>query len=64
MLAADSVGLGDRRGCNEPKELLEVNNGFLYRRISLKLEGWRRAVVAGRQLRVISLHVRTFEVAS
>jgi hypothetical protein len=51
------------------KSCLKVNNGLLYRTVSLKLEGVRviyyarRAaparVIAGRQLRVSSLRVRT-----
>jgi hypothetical protein len=53
------------------KSCLKLNNGLLYRTVSLKLEGGglytklgarRRAVVAGRQLRVSSLRVRTVEV--
>jgi hypothetical protein len=28
--SVDSVGLGDRRGCDECKEFLKVNNGLLY----------------------------------
>jgi hypothetical protein len=35
----DSVGLGDRRGCDECKSGLKVNNGLLNRTVSLKLEG-------------------------
>jgi hypothetical protein len=37
----NSVGLGDRRGCDECKKCLKVNNGLLYRTVSLKLEGGR-----------------------
>jgi hypothetical protein len=55
------------------KSCLKVNNVLLYRTVSLKLEGRglytklgarRRAVIAGRQLRVSSLRVRTVEVVS
>jgi hypothetical protein len=36
-MVVDSVDLGDRRGCDECKELLEENNGLLYSTVSLKL---------------------------
>jgi hypothetical protein len=53
------------------KSCLKVNNGVLDRTVSLKLEevriytklgARRRAVIAGRQLRVSSFRVRTDEV--
>jgi hypothetical protein len=53
------------------KSSLKVNNGLLYRTVSIKIEEVRviysvrragRAGVAGRQLRVSSLRVRTVEV--
>jgi putative component of toxin-antitoxin plasmid stabilization module len=63
VLPVDSGGLGDRRGCDECKSFLKVDNGLLYRIVNLKLEevmlytntgGAQRARLRGSGFRVES----------